>query len=1072
MKRLFALVVSVLALVVASCSYDDAAIWDKVNGLEDRIVKLEELCKKANSDIEALRTIVEALQQNDYVVSVAPVIEGGKTIGYTITFAKSGEVTIYNGKDGVDGDGNYVPNIGVKKDVDGIYYWTLDGEWLLDESGNKVPAQGKQGADGAQGEQGQPGEDGQDGKDGKDGVTPKLKIENDYWYVSYDNGATWSVVGKATAEGTSAGDSIFERVEVENDCVIFYLTDGSSFTLPISNQTDGDIIRFLDNAVKIRCVMNWDTDGDNELSKAEAAKVTSLDDVFRECDAIVAFDELKYFTGLTEIEPYAFAEAFNLHKITLPESIKSIGEGAFAYCYRLKQFNINEGVTKIGYGSFAGCRSLKSITIPGSVEDIQVKCEEYNDYGEFYIDYANPFADCRLLEAIYSPYATSDNRALIMDGTLITVAAAGLEEYRIPAEVKSVANNALCGSTYDSYYDRYTFPRVIIPESVEYIDYYGLSAAEYYFESMTPPSMHEYALGGVYQNSISIYVPDGALESYLAGDWSREYKQCIRYSIDDIPASNIIKYTTTHGGLIDYLNNSNNVVSHTLIDGVGYIVYAEPVTKVESLFSVYGERVLTITLPDSVTEIGNYAFEDYYSLESINIPEGVTTIGSAAFMDCRSLTSITIPSSVTTFGSAVFYGCQGELIVNCNLPNQFTEDDFQENKLIFYGACFTRVTIGNNVTEIGNWAFYACSSITDVIIGSSVTRIGRAAFADCQNIKSINLPEGLKEIGDISFSHCYFIESIIIPDSVTDIKYGAFQDCDSLTSVIIGSGATSIEATAFWSCDSLESVYCKAITPPAGGVEMFNHNASNRKIYVPYTSVDEYISAEYWADYASSIVAYDFENDCVYVSDAVKAWLGTYTAYTEQLVDFSTDTVEIINQRTDFTFTVSEYEGESGLYLVSGFSVLGEDIPTLGQIIENDGVSYLIISNMIQHSDVGDGSYATWLSFCDVSDGSQTFVTGDFDAMTFAMSADGTIEYTAGAYEFNDGSEFAVSAYDIVAFNSTKGSIGFFTSGKVWKYGDIKGVTKVNSPSTLAMSASKKQLKVGDVIPSSMVVAM
>ena len=336
MRRLFALVVSVLALVVASCSYDDTAIWDKVNGLEDRVAKLEELCKKANSDIEALQTIVEALQQNDYVVSVAPVIEAGKTVGYTITFAKSGEVTIYNGKDGkdgadgkdgVDGDGGYIPNIGVKKDVDGIYYWTLDGEWLLDESGNKVPAQGEQGADGAQGEQGQPGEDGQDGqdgqdgKDGKDGVTPKLKIENDYWYVSYDNGATWSVVGKATAEGTSAGDSIFERVEVENDCVIFYLTDGSSFTLPISNQTDGDIIRFLDNAVKIRCVMNWDTDGDNELSKAEAAKVTSLDDVFGVCDAIVAFDELKYFTGLTEIEPYAFAEAFNLHKITLPESI-------------------------------------------------------------------------------------------------------------------------------------------------------------------------------------------------------------------------------------------------------------------------------------------------------------------------------------------------------------------------------------------------------------------------------------------------------------------------------------------------------------------------------------------------------------------------------------------------------------------------------------------------------------------------------------------------------------------------------------------------------------------------------
>ena len=127
---------------------------------------------------------------------------------------------------------------------------------------------------------------------------------------------------------------------------------------------------------------------------------------------------------------------------------------------------------------------------------------------------------------------------------------------------------------------------------------------------------------------------------------------------------------------------------------------------------------------------------------------------------------------------------------------------------------------------------------------------------------------------------------------------------------------------------------------------------------------------------------------------------------------------------------------------------------------------------MIQYSDVGDGYYATWFSFCDVSDGSQTFVSGDFGAMTFAMSADGTIEYMAGAGKFNDGREFVVSAHDIVAFNSTQGSIAFFTSGKVWKYGDIKGVTKVDSPSTRAMSASKKQLKVEDVIPSSMVVAM
>lgn len=715
------LVASVLALVVSSCGYDDTAIWDKVNAVEDRVAKLEELCNKTNSDIEALQTIVTALQQNDYVVSVAPVIEGGKTIGYTITFAKSGEVTIYHGqdgkdgtdgedgKDGVNGDGSYIPNIGVKKDVDGIYYWTLDGEWLLDESGNKVPAQGEQGADGAQGEPGEDGQDGQDGqngqpgKDGKDGVTPKLKIENDYWYVSYDNGVTWSVVGKATAEGTSAGDSIFEGVEVENDCVIFYLTDGSSFTLPISNQTDGDIIRFLDNAVKIRCVMNWDTDGDNELSKAEAAAVTSLENIFVECDAIVAFDELKYFTGLTEIEPYAFGEAYNLHKITLPESIKSIGEYAFAYCYHLKQLTIPEGVTKIGCGAFEECRSLKNITIPGSVEDIQLTYEDYYDDGEFDIDYANPFADCRSLEAIYSPYA-SDGRSLIMDNTLIYVASKGINEYTIPAEVKSVANNALGSSDYD--YDGVRFPKVVIPESVEYIDYRGLLAAEYHFESMTPPSMHENALGYWYDGDgvrPVIYIPDGALDAYLASDWSKEYKSCIYFDIEDIPADNIIKYTTTDGQPVSSI--PSDAMLHSFVDGVGYIVYADPITTIDSrLFGYYGGNVLTVTLPDSVTEIGDYAFVDCGSITSITIPRNVTYIGEWAFEYCYSLSEVHCkPLTPPYLGRGAFYDVSSELKIYVpNVQTYSSNEYWRDYASILVSDSTIKLVVDKSMAVVGD----------------------------------------------------------------------------------------------------------------------------------------------------------------------------------------------------------------------------------------------------------------------------------------------------------------------------------------------------------------------------------
>ena len=1239
MRRLFALVVSVLALVVASCSYDDTAVWNKVNSLEDRVAKLEELCKKANSDIEALQTIVEALQQNDYVVSVAPVVEGGKTVGYTITFAKSGEVTIYNGKDGkdgVDGDGSYVPNIGVKKDVDGIYYWTLDGEWLLDESGNKVPAQGEQGADGAQGEQGQPGEDGQDGqdgqdgKDGKDGVTPKLKIENDYWYVSYDNGATWSVVGKATAEGTSAGDSIFERVEVENDCVIFYLTDGSSFTLPISNQTDGDIIRFLDNAVKIRCVMNWDTDGDNELSKAEAAKVTSLDDVFRECDAIVAFDELKYFTGLTEIEPYAFCRALNLHKITLPESIKSIGGCAFAYCYRLKQLNINEGVTKIGYGAFAGCRSLKSITIPGRVEEIQLTYEEYNDYGELYIEYANPFVDCRSLEAIYSPYA-SDGRSLIMDNTLICVASKGINEYTIPAEVKSVANNALGSSDYD--YDGVRFPKVVIPESVEYIDHYGLLAAEYHFESMTPPSMHENALGywSDYGNSVRpvIYVPDGALDAYLASDWSERYKSCIYFDIEDVPADNIIKYTTTDGQPVDV--NIDGAIMHSYIDGVGYIVFPEPVTTVRSrLFGYYGDNVLTVTLPDSVIEIGDYAFENCSSLENITIPQNVTSIGYSAFRYCSNLSTVYCkPFTPPYLDDGNFYYTQEIYVPNVEIysSNQYwskyasilvsdstlqlvvdksmavvgdtirftvldaNENDVTADATIFNALTMEEVGAEYVATEVGAFRFIAfigdeTSNSVDVAVLSSI--LAAPADPDPSNLAfnhrglfvfhtGVNVsysPSVMNIFHDLAetdaskhynevavhsyssndpakssaaqiVSSFYYISGYptvnlnFYGDSVvgagrylseyTDLLYDYIQEdgADAGIAMAVEGTSSQVLCTAEIKANVAQEYKVTAwllesniYANQAGATQDYHniHNFALRNIAGDYSAADlsgESIGVLSNAEtktisYAIPVLsdswnvanmgvlvivsakdengrwevantaycpvgetkAYEYVNSVVEDDDVVNSWIGTYTAYTEQLIDFSTDGNDIINQRTDFTITVSEYEEYSDWCLVSGLSVLGEEYVTLGQIVEGDGVSSLIISNMVQLSDVGSGYYATWFSFAEVSDGSQSFVRGDFGAMTFVMSADGTIEYMPRVGKFSDGNAYVVTGYDHLAYAPETGDFAYFTDAQVWKYGEIKGITKIDSPYARTMSESKKQLKVGEIIPASMVVAM
>ena len=253
MKKILS-VLYIATLLFASCSdeYDDSALTGRVDNLENRVAKLEELCKQMNTNISSLQTIVTALQKNDYVTNVTPIMQNGKEVGYTITFSKSNPITIYHGKDGQngtdgedgkpgvdgeDGKNGHTPVIGVKQDTDGSYYWTLDGDWLTDDSGNKIKAEGTDGKDGTDGSNGEDGNDGQDGKpgmDGKDGITPKFKIENDYWFVSYNNGANWTQLGKATGEDGIGGDSMFSGVDYETstDYVIFTLSNGTQIKLP------------------------------------------------------------------------------------------------------------------------------------------------------------------------------------------------------------------------------------------------------------------------------------------------------------------------------------------------------------------------------------------------------------------------------------------------------------------------------------------------------------------------------------------------------------------------------------------------------------------------------------------------------------------------------------------------------------------------------------------------------------------------------------------------------------------------------------------------------------------------
>ncbi len=210
----------------------------------------------------------------------------------------------------------------------------------------------------------------------------------------------------------------------------------------------------------------------------------------------------------------------------------------------------------------------------------------------------------------------------------------------------------------------------------------------------------------------------------------------------------------------------------------------------------------------AVTDLGT-AFKDSSILAFTELKyfTSLEKIGGDAFAGCTSLTSITIPNSVTEIGDNAFNSC----------------------------TSLTSITIPDGVTKIDRWAFFSCTSLTSITIGNGVIEIGREAFYGCTSLTSITIPDSVTSIGWLAFAGCSSLTSITIPDSVTKIDRWAFNRCTSLT-----------------------EVYCKPTTPPTGAFEMFDDNASGRKIYVPRASVDAYKAAEYWSDYADDIVGYDF----------------------------------------------------------------------------------------------------------------------------------------------------------------------------------------------------------------------
>lgn len=255
MKRLITLICAAAVLSLGACQNEE--IWDKLNEHDERLDKLETQCRELNSNVEALQTILLALQQNEYVTEVKKITEGGVEVGYSITFSKSGTITIMNGTE------SSAPVIGVKKHTDGSYYWTSDGEWMTDDQGNMISAT----VAGSNGNY----------------IVPQFRITDNVWYVSYDNGKNWKKIDVRMNEE----NKFVKSVTQDESFVYFTHADGTTISLPKSTSKyataftaaeDELVAKVRDNvdAKTVVFLLMSDTHASNDATYEQAAIARKL----------------------------------------------------------------------------------------------------------------------------------------------------------------------------------------------------------------------------------------------------------------------------------------------------------------------------------------------------------------------------------------------------------------------------------------------------------------------------------------------------------------------------------------------------------------------------------------------------------------------------------------------------------------------------------------------------------------------------------------------------------------------------------------------------------------------------
>ena len=567
--------------------------------------------------------------------------------------------------------------------------------------------------------------------------------------------------------------------------------------------------------------------------------------------------------SVTSIGASAFSGCTGLSAIKIPNSVTSIGSYAFYNCTGLTTITIPNTVTRIGDGALYGCDSLASIymqgttpaTLYGNSHPEIVSSTQYESVTLYVPRIAlDAYKNADVWENFknivgYGPLSKNDlfevdgiyYRVLYESPLRVAVTYKGSysseysNEYSgtvvIPSTV--ICENDTCSVIYidmQAFQDCTGLTSVEIPSSVAGIDSYAFSGcdnlASIYLNGKTPANAMCDFTEAHYSNT-TLYVPRGSLETYKAANIWKDFANIVEHgplAVGTTFEVDSICYEVTSDSLITVevaKLGSTNRSAYT-----GDVVIPAAVTYDGVTYSVtgigfkafYGCTGLTsVDIPNSVTSIGEYAFSYCSGLTSIDIPNSVTSIGASAFKRCSSIKDLYIEDGETTLalgynasssnntGQGLFYDCPLENVyIGRNLSYE-TSKKYGYSPF-YMSPTLKSLTIGNNVTSIGDYAFSDCAGLTSVVIGDGVTTIGDNAFCRCVALTSATIGNSVTSIGEKAFGGCSALSSVDIPNGVTTIGASAFTGCTGLNDIKIPNSVTTIGFYAFCGCTGLSAI--------------------------------------------------------------------------------------------------------------------------------------------------------------------------------------------------------------------------------------------------------------------------